>query len=204
MEILWCAKAPRADIYSQFVSALRTTAGASSADRVGRGPCVPPRSTHCSRRGTRAPPYRVRRSHGADRVVRPYTFCAGRRTPRAFVPLRSTAGRRPLRTLSLRASPRREASALGVQTGAAIRFPSARPLDKPVGMGIIVDVRGRCDKRSAPSSVSDLIRLYSLQKPSLSGVAVFAFQSLDSYRDRMTQNMNRKHEKHVCHPLSGL
>ena len=83
--------------------------GASSADRVGRDPCVPPRSTHCSRRGTRAPPYRVRRSHGADRVVRPYTFCAGRR------------GRRPLHTLSLRASPRREASALGVQTGAAIR-----------------------------------------------------------------------------------
>ena len=69
--------------------------GASSADRVGRDPCVPPRSTHCSRRGTRAPPYKVRRSHGADRVVRPYTFCAGRRTPRAFVPLRSTAGRRP-------------------------------------------------------------------------------------------------------------
>ena len=73
--------------------------GASSADRVGRDPCVPPRSTHCSRRGTRAPPYRVRRSHGADRVVRPYTFCAGRRTPRAFVPLRSTAGRRPLRAV---------------------------------------------------------------------------------------------------------
>ena len=112
MEILLCTKAPRADIYSQFVSALRTTAGASSADRVGRDPCVPPRSTHCSRRGTRAPPYRVRRSHGADRVVRPYTFCAGR------------WGRRPLRTLSLRASPRREASALGVQTGAAIRFPA--------------------------------------------------------------------------------
>ena len=89
--------------------------GASSADRVGRNPCVPPRSTHCSRRGTRAPPYRVRRSYGADRVVRPYTFCAGRR------------GRRSLRTLSLRASPRREASALGVQTGAAIRFSSARP-----------------------------------------------------------------------------
>ena len=115
--------------------------GASSADRVGRDPCVPPRSTHCSRRGTRAPPYRVRRSHGADRVVRPYTFCAGRRTPRAFVPLRSTAGRRPLHTLSLRASP---------QTGAAIPFPSARPLDKPVGMDIIVDVRGRCIWRSVP------------------------------------------------------
>ena len=49
--------------------------GASSADRVGRGPCASPRSTHCSRRGTRAPPYRVRRSHGADRVVRPYAPC---------------------------------------------------------------------------------------------------------------------------------
>ena len=58
--------------------------GASSADRVGRDPCVPPRSTHCSRRGTRAPPYKVRRSHGADRVVRPYD--AGHR------------GRRPLQT----------------------------------------------------------------------------------------------------------
>ena len=67
-------------------------------------------------------------------------------------------------------------------------------------MGIIVDVRGRCDKRSAPLSVSDLIRLYSLQKPSLVGVAVFAFQSLDSYRDRMSQNMNRKHEKHTVPP----
>ena len=53
-------------------------------------------------------------------------------------------------------------------------FPQlSLPLDKPVGMGIIVDVRGRCDKRSAPLSVSDLIRLYSLQKPSLVGVAVF-------------------------------
>ena len=29
--------------------------GASSADRVGRSPRAPPRSTHCSRRGTRVP-----------------------------------------------------------------------------------------------------------------------------------------------------
>ena len=29
--------------------------GASSAGRVGRDPCALPRSTHCSRRGTRAP-----------------------------------------------------------------------------------------------------------------------------------------------------
>ena len=39
---------------------------------VGRDPCVPPQHTHYSRRGTRAPPYRVRRSYRADRVVRPY------------------------------------------------------------------------------------------------------------------------------------
>ena len=122
--------------------------GASSADRVGRDPCVPPRSTHCSRRGTRAPPYRVRRSYGADRVVCPYAPCH-------CEPVRA-AKQVPLGYRLARQS-----------------VPSARPLDKPAGMGIIVDVRGRCDKRSAPSSVSDLIRLYSLQKPSLVGVAVF-------------------------------
>ena len=83
----------------------------------------------CGRRRGASSADRVGRSYGADRVVRPYTFCAGRRTPRAFVPLRSTAGRRPLRTLSLRASPRREASALGVQTGAAIRFPTKERTD---------------------------------------------------------------------------
>ena len=92
----------------------------------------------CGRRRGASSTDRVGRSYGADRVVRPYTFCAGRR------------GRRPLHTLSLRASPRREASALGVQTGAAIRFSNSRSLDKPGRMGIIVDVRGRCDKRSAP------------------------------------------------------
>ena len=72
-------------------------------------------------------------SRRADRVVRPYAPChceeypkgtcfaarsdaairsqrgtaalTGRRTPRAFVPLRSTAGRRPLHTASLRGVP---------------------------------------------------------------------------------------------------
>ena len=57
------------------------------------------------RRDTRVPPYGVRRSSRADRVVRPYKAeqeprKTGRRTPRAFVPLRSTAGRRPLQGLS--------------------------------------------------------------------------------------------------------
>ena len=155
--------------------------GASSADRVGRDPCVPPRSTHCSRRGTRAPPYRVRRSHGADRVVRPYTFCAGRRTPRAFVPLRSTAGRRPL------------------QTGKWL----CPTLDKSGGMGIIEDVRGRCDKRSAPLR-ENFNEPYGSQKPSLVGVAVFVFQLHNTNRNGIPPDVESKYPVHVCHPLSGL
>ena len=56
--------------------------GASSADRVGRNPCVPPRSTHCSRRGTRAPPYRVRRSHGGGQGRSPlHVLCGTSGTP---------------------------------------------------------------------------------------------------------------------------
>ena len=86
----------------------------------------------------------------------------------------------------------------------SVGFCQFAPLDKPVGMGIIISTRGRCDKRSAPELVNDFNGLYSPQKPSPARVAVFAFQSLDSYRDRMTQNMNRENEKHVCHPLSGL
>ena len=42
---------------------------------VGRGPRAPPGAMRTSRRDTRVPPYRVQRSHGADRVVRPYTSC---------------------------------------------------------------------------------------------------------------------------------
>ena len=157
----------------------------------------------CGRRWGASSADRVGRSYGADRVVRPYTFCAGRRTPRAFVPLRSTAGRRPLHTLLLRASPRREASTLGVQTAAAIRFPSARPLDKPVGMGIIVDVRGRCDKRSAPVS-ENFNEPYGSQKPSLVGVAVFVFQLHNTNRNGIPPDVESKYPVHVCHPLSGL
>ena len=154
--------------------------GASSADRVGREPCVPPRSTHCSRRGTRAPPYRVRRSHGADRVVRPYTLCH-------CAPVRAA-----------------KQVPLGYRLARQSLFPALAPLDKPVGMGIIVGVRGRCDKRSAPSSVSDLIRLYSLQKPSLSGVAVFVFQLHNTNRNGIPPDVESKYPVHVCHPLSGL
>ena len=79
-------------------------------------------------------------------------------------------------------------------------FCQFAPLDKPGRMGIIVDVGGRCDKRSAPLR-ENFNEPYGSQKPSPARVAVFAFQSLDSYRDRMTQNMNRKHEKHTVTPL---
>ena len=91
---------------------------------------------------------------------------------------------------------------LGYRLARQSVFP-ALALDKPAGMGIIISRRGRCDKRSAPELVNDFNGLYSPQKPSPARVAVFAFQSLDSYRDRMTQNMNRENEKHVCHPPLG-
>ena len=73
-------------------------------------------------------------------------------------------------------------------------------LDKPAGMGIIINTRGRCIRRSVPVSLKLYLDLNDPQKPSPCPVAVFAFQSLDSYRDRMTQNMNRKHEKHTVPP----
>ena len=77
--------------------------GASSADRVGRDPWVPPGQLRCSAAGHMGPALQ-----GAAVI-------------------RGGQGRSPLHTLSLRASPRREASALGVQTGAAIPFSGARP-----------------------------------------------------------------------------
>ena len=177
MEILWCAKAPRADIYSQFVSALRTAAGCVKRRSRRAGPVCP------------AAKYALLPAGHAGPALQGAAVAWGGQ------------GCSPLRTLSLRASPRREASALGVQTGAAIRFSDARPLDKPAGMGIIINRRGRCDKRSAPQQLNDYFELFSSQKPSPCRVAVSAFQSLDSYRDRMTQNMNRKHEKHTVTPL---
>ena len=150
MEILWCTKAPRADICSQFVSALRTAAGCVKRRSRRAGPMCP------------AAEYALLPAGHAGPALQGAAVAWGGQ------------GRSPLHTLSLRASPRREASALGVQTGAAICFSSARPLDKPVGMDIIVDVRGRCDKRSAPLS-ENFNEPYGSQKPSLVGVAVLSF-----------------------------
>ena len=163
-----------------------------------------PRRDKCGvlRRDTWVPPYKVRRSYGADRVVHPYAPCHCEPVRAAKqVPLGYRLARQSV-------SPQRKGRIPTPVTRSLARNDSAAalqgPLDKPAGMGIIINRRGRCDKRSAPELVNDFNGLYSPQKPSPARVAVFAFQSLDSYRDRMTQNMNRKHEKHVCHPLSGL
>ena len=93
---------------------------------------------------------------------------------------------------------------LGYRLARQSVFPALAPLDKPGGMGIMVNRRGRCDKRSAPLSVSDLIRLYSLQKPSLVGVAVFVFQLHNTNRNGIPPDVESKYPVHVCHPLSGL
>ena len=179
MEILWCTKALRADIYSQFVSALRTMAG-----------CVKRRSRRAGSMCPAAKYALLPAGHAGPALQGAAVAWGGQ-------------GRSPLRTLSLRASPRREASALGVQTGAAIRFPGARPLDKPVGMGIIINTRGRCDKRSAPLS-ENFNEPYGSQKPSLVGVAVFVFQLHNTNRNGIPPDVESKYPKHVCHPLSGL
>ena len=88
---------------------------------------------------------------------------------------------------------------LGYRLARQSVFP-ALALDKSGGMGIIINTRGRCIRRSVPVSLKLYLDLNDPQKPSPCPVAVFAFQSLDSYRDRMTQNMNRKHEKHTVPP----
>ena len=46
--------------------------GMTARRAVGRDPRVPPQCAYCHRRGTRAPPYKVQRSCGADVGIRPY------------------------------------------------------------------------------------------------------------------------------------
>ena len=91
---------------------------------------------------------------------------------------------------------------LGYRLARQSVFP-ALALDKPVGMGIIVDVRGRCDKRSAPVS-ENFNDPYGSQKPSLVGVAVFVFQLHNTNRNGIPPDVESKYPVHVCHPLSGL
>ena len=192
MEILLCTKALRADICSQFVSALRTAAG-----------CVKRRSR---RAGSMCP--------AAKYALLP----AGHAGPalQGAVVAWGGQGRSPLHVLcGTSGTPSPTHLVIASQSAPRSKcpwgtdwrgnpFPSARPLDKPVGMGIIINTRGRCDKRSAPLSVSDLIRLYSLQKPSLVGVAVFVFQLHNTNRNGIPPDVESKYPVHVCHPLSGL
>ena len=91
---------------------------------------------------------------------------------------------------------------LGYRLARQSVFP-ALALDKPVWMGIIVDVRGRCDKRSAPLS-ENFNEPYGSQKPSLVGVAVFVFQLHNTNRNGIPPDVESKYPVHVCHPLSGL
>ena len=193
MEIRWCAKAPRADIYSQFVSALRTAAGCVKRRSRRAGPMCPAAKYALLPAGHAGPALQGAAVAWGGQGRSPlHVLCGTWGTPS------------PTHLVIASQSAPRSKCPWGTDWRGNPFFQLSPPLDKPVGMGIIVDVRGRCDKRSAPELVNDFNGLYSPQKPSPARVAVFAFQSLDSYRDRMTQNMNRKHEKHVCHPLSGL
>ena len=92
---------------------------------------------------------------------------------------------------------------LGYRLARQSVFPALAPLDKPVEMDIIGDVRGRCDKRSAPVS-ENYNEPYGSQKPSLSGVAVFVFQLHNTNRNGIPPDVESKYPVHVCHPLSGL
>ena len=167
MEILWCTKAPRADICSQFVSALRTAAGCVKRRSRRAGPMCPAAKYALLPAGHAGPALQgaavIRGGQGRS----PLHVLCGTSYPKGICSAALHCRTPSLRTLSLRASPRREASALGVQIGAAIRFPALAPLDKPVGMGIIINTRGRCDKRSAPLS-ENFNEPYGSQKPSLS------------------------------------
>ena len=163
-------KALRADIYSQFVSALRTAAGCVKRRSRRAGPMCP------------AAKYALLPAGHAGPALQGAAVAWGGQ------------GRPPLRTLSLRASP---------QTGAAIRFPSARPLDKSGGMGIMINTRGRCDKRSAPLR-ENFNEPYGSQKPSPCRVAVFVFQLHNTNRNGIPPDVESKYPVHVCHPLSGL
>ena len=178
--------------------------GASSADRVGRGPCAPPGQMRCSAAGHAGPALQGAAVIRGGQSRPPLHVLCGTSYPKGICSA-ALHCRTPSPTHLVIAS--QSAPRSKCPWGTDWRgnpFPQrSPPLDKPVGMGIIVDVRGRCDKRSAPQQLNDYFELFSSQKPSPCRVAVSAFQSLDSYRDRMTQNMNRENEKHVCHPLSG-
>ena len=172
MEILWCTKAPRADIYSQFVPALRTAAGCVKRRSRRAGPVCPAGTNAVFCGGTHGSrPTRCGGHTGRTELSAPTRFV------RDVVPQGHLFRCAPLQDAvpyaHCHCEPVRAAKQvpLGYRLARQSVFP-ALALDKPVGMGIIVDVRGRCDKRSAPVS-ENFNEPYGSQKPSLVGVAVF-------------------------------
>ena len=203
MEILWCTKAPRADIYSHFVSALRTAAGCVKRRSRRAGPVCPAGTnavfcggTHVSR------PTRCGGHTGRTELSAPTHFVRDV-VPQGHLfrcaPLQDAVPYTPCHCEPVRAA---KQVPLGYRLARQSVFP-ALALDKPVGMGIIVDVRGRCDKRSAPLS-ENFNEPYGSQKPSLVGVAVFVFQLHNTNRNGIPPDVESKYPVHVCHPLSGL
>ena len=205
MEILWCTKAPRADIYSQFVSALRTTAGCVKHRSRRARPMCPAAKYALLPAGHAGPALQGAAVAWGGQGRPPLHVLCGTSYPKgicsAVLHCRTPS---PTHLVIASQSAPRSKCPWGTDWRGNPFFQRSPPLDKPVGMGIIVDVRGRCDKRSAPLSVSDLIRLYSLQKPSLVGVAVFVFQLHNTNRNGIPSDVESKYPVHVCHPLSGL
>ena len=157
MEILWCTKAPRADIYSQFVSALRTTAGCVKRRSRRAGPMCPAAKYALLPAGHAGPALQ-----GAA-VIR-----GGRGHPPLHV-LCGTSYHKGICSAALHCrTPSPTHLVIASQSAPRSKCPwgtdwrgnpfsqRSPPLDKPVGMGIIVDVRGRCDKRSAPCKIGNL------------------------------------------------
>ena len=203
MEILLCTKALRADIYSQFVSALRTAAGCVKRRSRRAGPMCPAAKYALLPAGHAGPALQGAAVAWGGQGRSPLHVLCGTSYPKGICSA-ALHCRTPSPTHLVIAS--QSAPRSKCPWGTDWRgnpFPSARPLDKPVGMDIIVSVRGRCDKRSAPLRES-FNEPYGSQKPSLVGVAVFVFQLHNTNRNGIPPDVESKYPVHVCHPLSGL
>ena len=183
---------PRADIYSQFVSALRTTAGCVKRRSRRAGPMCPAAKYALLPAGHAGPALQ-----GAA-VIR-----GGQGRPPLHVLCGTWGTPSPTHLVIASQSAPRSKCPWGTDWRGNPFFPTLAPLDKPVGMDIIGDVRGRCDKRSAPLS-ENFNEPYGSQKPSLVGVAVFVFQLHNTNRNGIPPDVESKYPVHVCHPLSGL
>ena len=192
MEILWCTKAPRADIYSQFVSALRTAAGCVKRRSRRARPMCPAAKYALLPAGHAGPALQgAAVAWGGQGRLPLHVLCGTSGTPS------------PTHLVIASQSAPRSKCPWGTDWRGNPFSQRSPPLDKPVGMGIIVDVRGRCDKRSAPLR-ENFNEPYGSQKPSPCRVAVFVFQLHNTNRNGIPPDVESKYPVHVCHPLSGL